>query len=291
MTQDVTLSKGAMVMDLGALLNPRVEHGLQALAGLSGQGLPAVSAQWFEGAGDGATWRGSRVLARDIDVPLLIEGRDADHVQALLSTLAQVLDPRTGPARITLTRAGQSWWTDVVRVGGGTWKTGGSETDGETWVATLITLRSGDPFWTREDAESFEVRVTSAGRGLLPKLSRLRLTSSQAMGTRTVENAGDAPAYPRWVVTGPGANFTATGARGEVLRWEGTLLAGEQITLDAQAGTVVDGAGVNRYDQLAPAPRFWSIEPGTSRVSVTLDGATAASRITCAWQPRRQVSF
>ena len=226
MTQDVTLSKGTTVLDLGELM--RGDRGMQALAGMTGQGLPPVSAQWFEGAGDGATWRGSRVLSRDVDLPLLFEADDADQVQGLLSTLAQVLDPRTGQARLTLTRAGQSWWTDVVRVGGGTWTSGGSETDGQTWVATLITLRSGDPFWTRDDAESFEVRVTSAGRGLLPKLSRLRLTSSQAMGTRTVENDGDAVAYPRWVATGPGSNFTAIGARGEVLRWEGTLAAGDR---------------------------------------------------------------
>lgn len=289
MSQELLLSKGDVVLDLGALL-AGAEIGASALAGITGLGIPAVAGSWFEGAGDGAVWRGSRVLARDLDVPILLDGGSADQVQALLSRVATILSPKTGLARLTLVRDGERWFADVARVSGGDWSSG-TTSDGERWVATLLSLRAGDPFWTREDASSFEVKVSTAGRGLLPKLASMRLTSSQAMGSRTVENPGDAEAYPVWEIVGPGSNFTATSASGEVLRWEGTLAIGETLTIDTQAGTVVDGTGVNRYDKMSAAPRFWSIEPGTSAVSVTLDGATTDSRITASWRPRRWVSF
>ena len=266
------------------------EYGTQVLAGVTGLGLPDVSAQWFEGAGDGASWQGSRVLPRTIDLPILIDGGDDIAVQAIYSALAAIFDPRTGQARLWLVRGAERRFADVVRTGGGSW-TSGTDSDGESWAKTLLTVRAGDPYWTRELASDFEVRVSNAGRGLLPQLSRLRLTSSQAMGSRKVENPGDTVAYPVWRITGPGSNFTAISPSGEVLRWEGTLAAGETLVIDTQAGTVVDGLGVNRYDKLAPAPRFWSIEPGESTVSVTLDGATTDSRITCSWQPRWWVSF
>lgn len=289
MTQELLLTKGDLSLDLGALLAGS-DAGLQVLAGVTGLGLPDVSVQWFEGAGDGATWQGSRVLPRDIDLPLLADGLTPEGVQALISALATVFDPRTGPARLWLVRGDERRFADVVRVSGGSW-TSGTDSDGDSWVRTLITVRAGDPYWTREASSDFEVRISAEGRGLLPKLAHLRLTSSQAMGSRTVENPGDSVAYPVWRVTGPGSNFTAISPTGQVLRWEGVLTAGETLTFDTRAGTVVDQTGANRYDRLAPAPRFWSVEPGESEVSVTLDGATTDSRITCSWQPRWWASF
>ena len=49
-------------------------RGIQALSGATGFGLPPVSIRWLEGAGDGALYRGRRVLPRDIDLPLLVVG-------------------------------------------------------------------------------------------------------------------------------------------------------------------------------------------------------------------------
>ena len=264
--------------------------GVTALAGLAGTGLAPRQVQWFEGAGDGARWRGSRTRPRTITMRIDIIGADRTALLAELGLLALLLDQNAEQPRLRLIEpSGDVWSTQVVFVAGLDDWAWGVDTDGRTRVRTSLTLQSGDPHWTRETASDFEVRVTSSGRGLLPKLSRLRLTSSQAMGSRTVESPGDTVAYPVWQITGPGSNPTLIGAGGEVLRWEGTLAAGEVLTIDTQRNTVVDQTGANRYDKLASAPRFWSIRPGISTVSVTMDGATTASRITCAWRPRRQV--
>jgi hypothetical protein len=289
MVQEVLLTKGDLTLDLGALLAGS-EEGAQVLAGLTGQGLAPVLNQWFEGTGPGATLQGTRVLPRDLDLPLLIEGPDPAGVQSVLSRLVTIFKAETGSARLWLVRGSERRFTDVARTAGGDW-TSGEDSDGETWVRTLVTVRAGDPYWTREEPAGFEVRIDDGGRGLLPLLGHLQLTSSLATGERVMENPGDANALPVWTVHGPGRNFTAVSPAGERLRWEGWVPAGETLTLSTITGTVVDGAGENRYDLLASAPRFWTVPPGISAAKVTLDDATTQSRITCTWQPRWEVSF
>jgi hypothetical protein len=66
------LSNESDTLDLDYVL--KQGRGIQVLTGVTGLGLAAKQVQWLEGAGDGATYRGRRVLARDIDLPLLISG-------------------------------------------------------------------------------------------------------------------------------------------------------------------------------------------------------------------------
>ena len=124
--------------------------------------------------------------------------------------------------------------------------------------------------------------------GLLPNLSRLNLSPSQLTGTLVLENPGDADAYPVWEVRGPGTNFRAVSPDGDVLAWNGTLTAGQTISIDTERGTVVDQTGANRYAELGPAPRMWTIPPGLTYASVQWeDTVLPSSRIAVSWRPRR----
>ncbi|WP_263729955.1 phage tail family protein [Cellulomonas sp. SG140] len=125
-------------------------RGVQVLSGVTGLGLPPVEVRWLEGAGDGATFRGRRVLPRDIDLPLLILGRDRKDLRSLWSRLALMLD---GKCKLRMIEDdGSSWWCNVYRVGGGTY-TYGADTDGEREIRTVITLRAPNPFWVAEQAQ------------------------------------------------------------------------------------------------------------------------------------------
>jgi len=122
-------------------------RGIQALSGATGFGLPPVSIRWLEGAGDGALYRGRRVLPRDIDLPLLVVGLDRSDLTALWSRLARMLD---GKCRLRLIEDdGTSWSIDTYRVGGGDFAWG-SDTDGERELRTVVTLRAPNPFWQGE---------------------------------------------------------------------------------------------------------------------------------------------
>jgi hypothetical protein len=120
-------------------------------------------------------------------------------------------------------------------------------------------------------------------------LARLQVSSSQAIGTILLSNLGDAPAYPVWDIVGPGRDFKAISVTGEGFHWTGVLAPGETLRIDTQVGTVRDGRGVNRYAQLAPAPRLWSIPPGTTQATASLENVTSASSVTCSWRPRKWV--
>jgi len=275
------LQNSTDVLDLDAVL--KTGSGVQVTSGVSGLGLPPVSLQWVEGAGDGATYLGRRVTARDIDLPLMLKADDRDGLKDLARRLSLML---ASPCTLSFVEdEGEAWSTTVVRVGGGTF-TYGVDTIGETELFTVVTVRAGDPYFTSSTTNTQVVRRAS-GRGLLPKLGYLRLTGDRAFGDFILDNPGTVGAYPIWTIKGPGANFTAISPSGERLVWAGTLLTGETLTIDSKAGTVIDQAGLNRYAALATAPRFWQIPPGTNEVTVSIDNSTIDSSITLTWRPRR----
>jgi hypothetical protein len=259
--------------------------GVQVHAGVTGLGLAPVSVQWLEGAGDGAVYRGKRRLPRDIDMPISVLGRDRAHMKELLSKLAMMLDQECTLRLVE--DDGSSWFTKLHHIGGGDYVYG-TDTVGTRDVSMMLTFRAGDPFWTAENPlQATTSKPTS--RPFLPRLIALRVTSSQQIGKLTLENPGDAPAHPVWVVTGPGDNFKAVSPSGETLHWMGTLLAGDTLTIDTKKGTVTDQTGANRYAELAPVPRFWAIPHGTTTAEASLQNTTTDSRVRVTWRPRRRL--
>lgn len=261
-------------------------RGVQSLSGATGLGLPPVAGQWLEGAGDGAVYRGRRVLPREIDLPLLIAGSDRKDMKGLTSRLSKML---AAECTIRLVEDdGTDWSTKVVRVGGGSY-TYGEDTTGNKDLLLVVTVRAGDPYWTSSVTYRKTISNQAAPAGLLSggSLSGMSVASSQAMGDIELENVGDADAYPVWGVYGPGDNFKARSPSGQLIHWTGTLAIGDVLTVDTKAGTVVDQTGANRYAELSEAPRFWSIPPGTSTARVELLNVDVDnSRIDCTWRPR-----
>jgi hypothetical protein len=258
--------------------------GFQAKAGVTGLGLPPVSVQWLEGAGDGAVFRGTRVQTRDIDLPIEILALDRTDLQAKLSRLALAL---AGGCSLVLQNGdGTRWSTDVHRVGGGEY-TYGEDSIGQTEFQTVITLRAGDPYFTSSAQQVRTISGAGTSGAFLTNMVTMTIAPSQAIGSIDLSNSGDAAAYPVWEVRGPGDHFTATSPTGETLKWTGTLTASEKLVIDTRKGTVIDGTGANRYDLLDTAPRFWTVQPGDSTAVASLLNTTSASQITCSWYPRK----
>lgn len=249
----LTLEGSGVVVDLDELTGS--EEGAQAVAGITGFGLPPVSVQWAEGAGDGARWRGRRVLPRDIDLPLTYYSSSRASLQAMVRKLATAM---SGEAIIRLTEDdGSSRTVRTYRTGGGDF-TYGTDTDGRRFLKIVVTLRAGDPFWE-----------SSTERGAV-------YTASQIPTTLTIENEGTADAFPVWKIHGPGLNFKLTSPRGEVLHYADFIPTGGVITIDTRNGTVLDAQGINRYASLGSAPRFFSLPPGRSDVAVEYDRSSDA---------------
>ncbi|MEU6959588.1 phage distal tail protein [Streptomyces chrestomyceticus] len=255
--------------------------GFQATAGLTGLGLPGVEVQWLEGAGDGARFRGQRVLPRDLDMPLDIVGQDRDHLRRLVSRLARAM--ATECSLVLVDEAGVRWSTPVRRVGGGDFSLDGGDRD----LQTVITVRAPDPYFTASTVSVQRVGGDGRAAPFLSSLVTLPVAASQAIGDIQLDNVGDVDSYPVWEIHGPGRDLAVTSPTGERLRWTGALKAGERLIVDTRSGTVRDGTGANRYALLDTAPRFWTVPPGTSTAHVALLDTTAQSAVVCSWRPRR----
>lgn len=238
-----------VTIDLNSIMD--TEEGVQAVAGLTGLGLPPVSLQWVEGAGDGATFRGRRVLSRDIDLPLHIVAPERESLKAQVVLLSRALADRC-TLRFFDSNEIDVWSVDCYRVGGGDYAYGVDST-GEHDMDLVVTLRTESSYWTREQAVEVELVGEAIGSSL------------------SLYNPGSADAFPVWEVTGPGAAFKVVSPDGRVLHYDKFIPADQTIVIDTAKGTVRDQDGSNRYDGLAEAPRFFRLAPGATEVELLLD--------------------
>lgn len=265
---------GVENIDLYSWLEDHTQNSIEALAGITGFGLPEVQVRWFEGAGDGKTFRGSRTMPRELEMPIVIQAKDRSALNSLLSDLSRCLSPRKGLARLYFGMPDDDmWYIDIVRTGGGDWARK-IDSDDERYIKTSLEFGAGDPYWTRERPEVFIMRPQNPDNTLLPYLARLRLSYGGVTGDTVISNIGDADAWPVWTLKGPFSKVTLTGPNGEILQWTGSIAETDYLIIDTKKGMVTDSTGANRYDGLSPAPRFWSVEPGRSVISVVMEDAS-----------------
>lgn len=255
--------------------------------GLKGFGIPATKLRIQDSASDGGVFRHSKRGVREIDLPILTNGSDRSDVETKLRRLSNILQNSDGATRLQVTFAnGSSFYLDGYYAGGG--ETLYGTESGQTWATWLVTMQFANPFWTSLTPQTFTVIAGNSGRGLLPRLVKLKLASSQAVGTVTVNNTGDVPSYPVWTVYGPVDNFSVyAGSTG--FTYSSPVAAGDTLTIDTYAKTVVNAAGVNKYANLATSPKLFALSPGITSIFVSGDNATSATQIACTYFPRREV--
>lgn len=273
--------------------------GVSARLAVRGMGMPPVSLQWFDGAGDGSSFRGGRTLARTLDMPVKVQSKQGRAgVLDAFSRLARIVRLPHEPV-LTALFDGDRYSLRVVRTGGGDYDMS-VDSDGSTVLMTTITLQAGQPFWESIDSEGREITPAGVGLGLLgvgQSLASLILGSVDGFGSVTFSNSGDVDTWPTWTIYPPFSGFALV-RDGLVLEWDAALagVAGGvkssgYIVVNALDGTVVDETGANMYTGLLPAPKFWSIPQGSSSASIVLSDAAAGSRATVSWKPRRAVMF
>lgn len=284
--RQVSLSSGFGTLDIG--------DALKLGRGMSGWGLPKVTNQWSEGAGDGRRWRGTRLSGKQIVLPFQIRGADRGAVLATYSLLAQIFAPAAGLVRVTVEVGGSAWYVDGVREDGGDYGWGPEQTDGSTLLVTDILLGAEEPYWSRVDQSSTAFEPSDVDAGLLGdpgSMVGMMLSSTTSLGEVSVTNPGDAPATVVAVAEGPFSKIYLTGPDGEVVTWTGEKLVDESVTIDLALGTAVDELGANVFDGLNDLPEWWELPPGVTIIEVQADDADEGTKITLFWRPRRWVLF
>ena len=259
------------------------------LSGLKGFGIPATNLKIIDSALDGGVFRHTKRGVREIDLPVMIYGPDRATTEGYARRLANALGNSNGAATLKVANAvdGNTYSIGVYYAGGA--ETVFGETAGLTFCQWAIVLQAPDPFWYSNASQSFVVTSGQTGRGLLPRLSNLKLTNSQAIGTINITNtAGDVPSYPVWQLTGPMDSCTIT-QNGVGFTYNAPIAAGDVVTINTKTSTVTNLAGSNVYSNLNAAPKFFTIPSGTSTIYVYGANTTSASNITCTYLPRREV--
>lgn len=255
--------------------------------GISGFGIPPTNVRIEESAGDGGIFRQSKRLPRDVDLPMTIFGSSRADVEAKLRRLGKILQDGQGAPKLRASYTdGTSLFLSVHYVGGGETIID-NDNAGLTWCRWVISLRAPNPFWLSGIEEEFRISTGSTGRGLLPLLTKLRVSSSSTLGVVTVVNAGDVNAFPIWRITGPVQNLTI--GNGQELFGFANVFSGEVITVNTENGSVTNADGDNLYARLSAAPKLFSLPPGTTGLSVLGTDTDLDFNVLLTYSPRYEV--
>jgi hypothetical protein len=257
--------------------------------GARGFGIPSPILRIDPSASNGGTYRFSKRDVREIDLPLAILGSSRADTEVKLRRLSNIL---RGKCILSVTyENGEVWSLTVYLAGGGQTQFGSTAND--YFCQWDLILQAPQPFWESSSPISISIVSDTTTRGLLagsaPKsLAFLRVKTSQAFGSVTVNNNGDVDAPAIWTIKGP-STLTTISLGSVGFTFTSSLSSSETITIDCAAGTVVDQTGANRYSGLGSAPKLFAIPPGNQTLTVTVTGATSATKVQGYFAARREV--
>jgi hypothetical protein len=157
-----------------------------------------------------------------------------------------------------------------------------------TWNRWVLSFQAPIPYWEKATEVSFIIGEEPTGRGLLPKLTKLRVSSGQVLGEIEVNNIGDVQSFAKWRILGPITNlFISNGTQSFSIPSE--ITADEIVVIETGTGKVYNEAGDNLYNLLGPAPKLFPIPPGESEIIVTGDDTSEETRVGFFYKPRFEV--
>lgn len=252
----------------------------------TGFGIPPAEVRIEPSAGDGGVFRHAKKGVRQVDLAVTILGTNRGDVQTKLRRLSRLLQNSSGPTRVV---ANYSDSTSLELSG---YYTGGAESQwgsnaGLIWNRWVISLQCPNPYWQSGIEESFTIGTGGTGRGLLPQLSKLKVSSSSTLGVVTVNNAGDVPTFPTWVITGPVVDLEITNG---VQRFGfDQIFSGEVITVNTETATVTTADGENAYSRLDPVPKLFTLPPGTTGININGLDTDLNFNVVLTYSPRFEV--
>jgi hypothetical protein len=245
---------------------------------------------------DGTSVEEDFALPRSIMLPMSISGADRAEFLTRLRTFERAMRTRAPggapvPGELELAQADgrrfrlRCFYRDglpdeeTVDTGGDT-----------TWCRFQLQLLAPDPYWYAAEPTVlswvFADPVAFLGTNFLP----LRISPSNTIGAATIINDGTESALGTWRITRPGTDLVLlnndTGQQAQVT---GTIPVGQVLTIvtdPAALDIVLSPSGVDWWDHLQDGSALWEIPPGTTSASLTLTGATSASRIELEFTPR-----
>jgi hypothetical protein len=267
---------------------------LQQRLGARGRFAPPIKLVTDQISGvHGSRVRTVRADAANIVVPVLLSTAltNPDGFRTLVRQLASALNPLRGSGMLRSTVTHTSGVVEVrlmvaYYVDGMNF----TEDDTTTGYPSLLFQSDGPPFWT-DDADTsllFTNQATSytwfpiGGAPWAP----LVLNASSIFATATVVNTGDAEAWPVWTITGPVSGLiqfdNLTTAKSLWLDY--AIGSGQtNVVLNTRPGLKSATQGATSLYGYLTSWDMWPLAPGSNNIQITVPGATASTRVQCAY--------
>jgi hypothetical protein len=247
---------------------------------VSGLALPPINVNISEGAGDGGRFQSSRRLPREIDLPIYVLGTDRLDVETKLRRLAKLLSDRTGnPTKIqviyedTVLETTETFTVEGYYTGGFDISYGSNA--GKDYAYVPLTFKCPQPYWVNE------------------VITSVLVLGSELPAAVNINNTGDIETFPIFAITGSIAtSITLSNINGS-LKYDNSIGIGTTIIINTEDATVFrQSDGANRYQNLAPLPKMFTLPVGESVLNISAEGfVTTAAEITISWRTRREIVF
>lgn len=212
-----------------------------------------------------------KVKQRTITLPLIVFGASATDLAANLRVLEYAFDPRRGPGRLKVTNVDAA--ERNLDCYCSAWDASESFDTGDcgTFFMFVVTLIAPWPYWYSTTAT--------------------QTWTVASWGPTNVTNAGNADAYPTWVITPNGTITTITltnNTTGKVISLTGMPASTAVVTITTKPGSesVIKTTGINYAGYMSNASEMWPLKSGVN--SITVAASSAPTSIVATYYPQYQ---
>lgn len=237
----------------------------------------------------GTRVRNVQVGPRDVTLPITVIGADETAVRQRIRALLRSFDPTRGEGRLRATAPDGVMREVVCRYTDGLEGKEGRDDFGQQFQRLVLVLHASDPYWRDADPteQTYSTGTPKAFLGDPFLGGDGMVTADTIIGSQTIQNDGDLPAYPVFTVAGPASSFTLTNnTTGERIRYEAAVAAGEVLVIDTRPfrKSVLRSDGTNLYVNLSLDSTLWALVRGPNAVTLDLLNSTTATYVTVSYQ-------
>lgn len=256
--------------------------------GMSGRFMPPITFVEEEVPfQSGTRLRNVKVGAREVDLPIYVEGDNEIELKNKLRYLMKIMNPLKGDGKFKVISADKSQRELSCRYSGGLEISEKKSDKIGNIQAVILVFRSFDPYWYDSNTivQTFE---KDESPGLFFPILPLRVASSTVFADIQVDNTGDVESWPEWIINGPGENIVLKNmSTGESMQLDVSLESGESLIIDTKpfVKTVKKGTE-NFFYTLSDESSLWSVQAGINSIQIEMSNATNESSIQLSYRPR-----
>lgn len=272
-------------------LLPQVTNYLAIIGPTGLYGIPSTVVTQDVPMQPGTTEKYVQLGPRNPTIPLIINAADEATLDAARRALKYAMQPNRGVGKLRHTANDGTVRELNCRLTQGF---EGDESAGNRapgMIALTLGFFAADPYWYDTDyvQQTFSVAAGTPFYGPSNALLPINLSPAGIASSASIENNGEALAWPLWTLSGPmtAATFT-NNTTGDVLSLTASISAGQSLTIDTSPGqkTVTREDGSKHFEYVDPTSTLWGLAIGTNNIAVSVTGSGAGTLLTLQYKQR-----